>query len=56
VNQDKIDDKLKQVVTREDVQHGRVDEKQQRDNADQNKKKKQQQNKRRGEPKIDITI
>lgn len=54
-NQNKIDDKLKQVVARENVKNGRVDEKKQQDTADQNKKKKQQ-SKGRGTPKIDITI
>jgi hypothetical protein len=54
-NQNRIDDKLKQVVARENIQNGRVDEKQQKDTADQNQKKKQQP-KRRGTPKIDITI
>lgn len=54
-NQNKIDDKLKQVVARENIKNGRVDEKKQKDTADQNKKKKQQP-KGRGTPKIDITI
>jgi hypothetical protein len=43
-NRQKIDQNLKQVVGRENVQHGRVNEKQAKDNNKQNDKKKKQKN------------
>lgn len=54
-NRDRIDQSLKQVVARENVQHGRVNEKQPRDNNKQNEKKKNQKNPE-NKSKIDIRI
>lgn len=54
-NRERIDNSLKQVVARENVQHGRVDEKQEKDNTKQNDKKKKQKN-TRNIPTIDIKI
>ncbi|MHB8064769.1 MAG: hypothetical protein ACYDG2_19415 [Ruminiclostridium sp.] len=54
-NREKIDNSLKQVVARENVQHGRVNEKQEKDNSKQNDKKKKQKN-TRSAPTIDIKI
>jgi hypothetical protein len=55
-NQERIDNGLKQVVARENVQHGRINEKQERDNSrQQNDKKRKKQNTRQG-PTIDIKI
>jgi hypothetical protein len=54
-NQERIDNSLKQVVARENVQHGRVTEKQEKDNTKQNDKKKKQKN-TRNVPTIDIKI
>lgn len=54
-NQTNIDNKLKQVVNRENVQNGRVKEKQEKDNQRQNEKKKKRQNKD-DRPTIDIRV
>ncbi len=54
-NRDRIDNSLKQVVARENVQHGRINEKQEKDNTKQNDKKKKQKN-TRNTPTIDIKI
>jgi len=54
-NRERIDNSLKQVVARENVQHGRVNEKQEKDNSKQNDKKKKQKN-TRSAPTIDIKI
>lgn len=54
-NGEKVDSSLKQVVARENVQHGRVNEKQEKDNSRQNDKKKKQKN-TRSAPTIDIKI
>lgn len=54
-NQTKIDNKLKQVVNRENVHNGRVTEKQEKDNSKQNEKKKKRQNKD-DRPTIDIRV
>lgn len=54
-NRDRIDHNLKQVVARENVEHGRVNEKQPKDNNKQNDKKKKQKNSE-NTPKIDIRI
>lgn len=54
-NREKVDNSLKQVVARENVQHGRVDEKQEKENTKQNDKKKKQKN-TRNIPTIDIKI
>ena len=54
-NREKIDNSLKQVVARENVHGGRVDEKKDRDHSKENKKKKQQKN-LRNIPTIDIRI
>ncbi len=54
-NRDRIDQSLKQVVARENVQHGRVNEKQPRENNKQNEKKKNQKNPE-NKSKIDIRI
>jgi F0F1-type ATP synthase epsilon subunit len=53
--QEKIDNRLKQVVNRENVQNGRVTEKQEKDSRRQNEKKKKRQNKD-DRPTIDIRI
>jgi len=58
-NRDRIDHSLKQVVARENIQHGVVvKEKQQRDNNSQNDKNKKKQNRNNNEErsKIDIRI
>jgi len=55
-NRDRIDHNLKQVVARENVQHGRVNEKQQKDNNKQKDKKKKQKDDDRQTAKIDIRI
>lgn len=55
-NRDRIDHTLKQVVARENVQHGRVNEKQQKDNNKQNEKKKKQKDNNGQAAKIDIRI
>lgn len=54
-NRERIDNSLKQVVARENIQHGRVNEKQENDNTKQNDKKKKQKN-TRNIPTIDIKI
>lgn len=54
-NRDRIDQSLKQVVARENVRHGRVNEKQPRENNKQNEKKKNQKNPE-NKSKIDIRI
>ena len=54
-NRERIDNSLKQVVARENVQHGRVSEKQEKENTKQNDKKKKQKN-MRSTPTIDIKI
>lgn len=54
-NRERIDNSLKQVVARENVQRGRVDEKKEKDNTKQNDKKKKQKN-TRNTPTIDIKI
>ncbi|EGD46001.1 hypothetical protein Cpap_0607 [Ruminiclostridium papyrosolvens DSM 2782] len=54
--QTKIDNKLKQVVNRENVQNDRVKEKQERDSSRQNEKKKKRQNKDDDRPTIDIRV
>jgi len=54
-NRERIDISLKQVVARENVKHGRVNEKQEKDNSQQNDKKKKQKN-MRNTPTIDIKI
>lgn len=56
-NRDRIDHNLKQVVARENVQHGRVHERQPKDNNkdSQNEKKKQKKN-NENTSKIDIRI
>ncbi len=55
-NQTNIDNRLKQVVNRENVQNGRVKEKQEKDNSRQNEKKKKRQNKDDDRPTIDIRV
>ncbi|WP_313563699.1 hypothetical protein [Ruminiclostridium cellobioparum] len=55
-NRDRIDHSMKQVVARENVQGGRVNEKQQKDNNKQNEKKKKQKNNEENTPRIDIRI
>lgn len=55
VNRERIDSSLKQVVARENVQHGRVNEKQEKNDNNQNDKKKKQKN-TRSTPTIDIKI
>ncbi|EPR13103.1 hypothetical protein [Ruminiclostridium papyrosolvens] len=55
-SQMKIDNNLKQVVNRENVQNGRVKEKQEKDNSRQNEKKKKRQNKDDDRPTIDIRV
>lgn len=55
LNRERVDNSLKQVIARENVQHGRVDEKQEKDNSKQNDKKKKQKN-MRNIPTIDIKI
>ncbi|AEY66552.1 hypothetical protein [Clostridium sp. BNL1100] len=55
-SQTKIDNNLKQVVNRENVQNGRVKEKQEKDNSRQNEKKKKRQNKDDDRPTIDIRV
>jgi len=54
-NREKIDNSMKQVVARENVEHGRVSEKQEKDDSRQNEKKKKQKN-TRNTPTIDIRI
>ncbi len=54
-NRQKVDQNLKQVVARENVQHGRVNEKQAKDNNKQNDKKKKQKNNENSST-IDIRI
>ncbi len=55
-NRERIDNSMKQVVARENVQQGRVNEKQEKDNrGQQNEKKKKKPNTRQG-PTIDIKI
>jgi hypothetical protein len=54
-NRNRIDNSLKQVVARENVQSGRVSEKQERDNSGQKEKKKKQKNLQNA-PTIDIKI
>lgn len=54
-SQTKIDNKLKQVVNRENVQNGRVMEKQEKGNSRQNEKKKKRQDKE-DRPTIDIRV
>lgn len=54
-NRERIDNSLKQVVARENVQHGRVDEKKEKDHSRENKNKKKQQ-KNLQKPTIDIRI
>lgn len=54
-NQQRIDNSLKQVVAREKVQQGRIDQKQEKDNGKQNDKKKKKQNNGHT-PTIDIKI
>ena len=54
-NQERIDNSLKQVVARENVQKGRITEKQENDNTKQNSKKKKQKD-TRNTPTIDIRI
>lgn len=54
-NKERINNSLKQVVARENVEHGRVNEKQEKDNSKQNDKKKKQKN-TRTTPTIDIRI
>lgn len=54
-NRDRIDHNLKQVIARENVSNGRVDERQQKDNTKQDKKKQQQKN-TKNRTSIDIRI
>ncbi|HEY5583623.1 MAG TPA: hypothetical protein VIK78_03925 [Ruminiclostridium sp.] len=54
-NQERIDNNLKQVIARENVQHGSITEKQEKDNTKQNDKKKKQKN-TPNTPTIDIRI
>lgn len=54
-NRDRIDNSMKQVVARENVKQGRVNEKQEKDNNRQNDKKKKQKNDQ-NTPTIDIRI
>jgi deoxycytidine triphosphate deaminase len=54
-NRERIDNSLKQVVARENVKNGRVDEKKEKDNSKQNEKKKKQKD-TRSAPTIDIKI
>ncbi len=56
-NRDRVDNSLKQVVARENVKQGRVNERQERDNNNnkQNDKKKKQKNDQ-NTPTIDIRI
>ncbi len=54
-NRERIDSSMKQVLARENVQGGRVNEKQEKDNSKQNDKKKKQKN-IRSTPTIDIKI
>jgi hypothetical protein len=54
-NRERVDSNLKQVVARENVQHGRVNEKQEKDTSRQKDKKKKQNN-TRSAPTIDIKI
>lgn len=55
-NRDQIDHNLKQVVSRENVKNGRVNERQQKDNTKQDNKKKKQQNHNENKTTIDIRI
>lgn len=55
-NRDQIDHNLKQVVARENVRNGRVNERQQKDNTKQDNKKKQQKNNTKNRTTIDIRI
>ncbi len=55
-SQNKIDNNLKQVVNRENVQNDRVKEKQEKNNSRQNEKKKKRQNKDDDRPTIDIRV
>ena len=55
-SQTKIDNNLKQVVNRENVQNDRVREKQEKNNSRQNEKKKKRQNKDDDRPTIDIRV
>ena len=54
-NRDRIDNSMKQVVARENVQNGRISEKQEKDNSQQKNKKKKHKN-MRNTPTIDIKI
>lgn len=54
-NRDRIDNSMKQVVARDNVQNGRISEKQEKDNSQQKNKKKKQKN-MRNTPTIDIKI
>ncbi len=55
-NQTKIDNNLKQVVSRENVKNDRIKEKQEKNNSRQNEKKKKRQNKDDDRPTIDIRV
>jgi len=55
-NRERVDSNLKQVVARENVQRGRVNEKQEKDDNSRQKDKKKKQNNTRSAPTIDIKI
>ncbi len=55
-NQQKISQNLKQVSKKENIQNGRVDEKQPKDKQNNQPKKKKQQEPDNGHPTIDIKI
>lgn len=55
-NRERIDNSLKQVVARENVQRGRVNEKQEKDNNNKQNNKKKQQKNTRNTPTIDIKV
>lgn len=55
-NRDRIDNNLKQVVARENVHGGRVEQKEDNDKSKQQKEKKKKQKKSEGMPTIDIKI
>lgn len=55
-NRDRIDNNLKQVVARENVNGGRVEEKEEKDKSKQQKDKNKKQKKPGDMPTIDIKI